>query len=185
MKYKHSDRNHRLFLAGRLLNMLNTAGFTEVEMPNTMERVFERKVVTKNKTGKDVETPVRILVYTSIDKRSKEIRKVGEDAVRICGVRTFKEEDKELGIIKRKRVNRVGMIDDIVGRALERMRTAYKEAWTAYHNPTSCEDCGAMNFVSKSGNEVCSDLCYTKKEGYKPKPKKTFKKFKRTYKRRR
>jgi len=184
MKYNHSDKNHRLFLAGRVLNMLSTAGFEEVEMPNCEERVFARNVVVKNDKGEPVKTPVRVLVYTSIDRRSKEIRKVGTDAIRICGVRSYKD-GSEKGCIKRKRVNRVGMIDDVVGRALDRMRTAYKEALLAYRNPTHCKSCGAMNFVSKTGNEVCSDLCWTKKAGYQPKKTfKTFKTFKR-YKRRR
>jgi hypothetical protein len=182
MKYNHSDKNHRLFLAGRVLDMLSTAGFEEVEMPMTEERVFARNVVVKNDKGEPVTTPVRVLVYTSIDKRSKEIRKVGTDAIRICGVRSYKD-GTEKGCIKRKRVNRVGEIDDVVGRALERMRTAYKEALLAYRSPTHCKSCGAMNFVSKTGNDVCSDLCFTKKAGYKPKPKKTFKKYRRTYKR--
>ena len=111
MKYIHSDKNHRLFLAGKVLTMLNAAGFVEVAMPNTEERVFARNVVVKNDKGEPVTTPVRVLVYTSIDRRSKEVRRVGVDAIRICGVRSYKD-GTEKGCIKRKRVHRVGLIDD-------------------------------------------------------------------------
>ena len=178
MKYNNENKAHRLFLAGKLLGMLETAGFTETTMPNTKERVFERVVVVTDKTGETITTPVRVLVYTSIDTRSREIRKVGTDAIRVCGVRTYKD-GTEKGCIKRKRVNRVGECEDIVTRTLERMRTAYGEARTAYHNPTYCKDCGAMNFVTKKDRECCSDLCFTKKAGYQPKTKKTYKRWRR------
>jgi len=178
MEYNHEDKAHRLFLAGHIIKLLNDKGFVEVEMPNTKERVFEWRVTTKDANGAAVATPVRLLIYTSVDKRTGEVRKVGIDAIRVCGVRTF-TNGEERGCIKRKRVNRTGKIEAILDRMLERCRTAYTEARTAYHNPTHCRDCGAMNFVTKADKTCCSDLCWTKKAGYQPKTK-----AKRTFKRR-
>lgn len=180
MKYDPKNKDHRLFLAGKVLGLLEEKGFVEVEMPNTEERVFEWRVTTKTTEGTPVETPIRLLIYTSIDKRTKEIREVGYDAIRICGVRAFKD-GTEKGCIKRKRVNRVGLIEDILDRVITRCRTAYVEAIGAYRNPTFCKDCGAMNFITKKGTACCSDLCWTKKAGYVPKTKKSYRPFKKRY----
>ena len=176
LEYKHEDKSHRLFLAAHIVKLMNSKGFVEVEMPNCEERVFEWRVKTTDATGAVVDTPIRLLIYTSVDKRTGEVRKVGIDAIRVCGVRKF-SDDTEKGCIKRKRVNRTGKIEAILDRVLDRARTAYKEARDAYRNPTTCKSCGAMNFVSKAGNAVCSDLCFTKRAGYKP--KKTYKRWRR------
>jgi len=180
LEYNHEDKAHRLFLAAHILKIMNDKGFVEVAMPNCEERVFEWRVKTKDANGAAVDTPIRLLIYTSVDKRTGEVRKVAKDAIRVCGVRTF-TNGEEKGCIKRKRVHRTGKIEAILDRMLERARTAYTEAWEAYRNPTYCKDCGAMNFVTKKDTTCCSDLCWTKKAGYTPKPKKTYKR--KTYKR--
>ena len=174
MNYNHQDPQLRFFLAGRILHVLSTAGFVEEtdKHAGVQERVFSRIVYVQKDDGSNVATPVRVLVYTSIDLRSKEVRKVGTDAIRVCGVRTFKD-GSDKGCIKRKRVNRTGKVADIEDRLLKRMRSAYKEAREAYQNPTKCADCGALNFISGKGNTVCSDLCFTKKVGYKPTPRRS------------
>ena len=181
MLYNHEDKNHRLYLAGRVLHVLKTAGFEEETEAHDgcLERVFSREVTVKNpETGEEVGTPVRVVVYTSIDLRSSEIRKVAKDAIRICGVRSY-TNGTERGCIKRKRVNRVGLVADIEARMLDRMRSAYVEARTAYRNPTYCKACGAMEFVTKAGKGCCSDLCWTKKAGYTPKPTKTYRPYRK------
>ena len=96
---------------------------------------------------------VRVLVYTSIDLRSREMRVVGEDAVRVCGVRLFPDGSTR-GIIKRKRVNRVGDVGAIPNRMLDRMRSAYGEARTAHANPTFCKSVGQGTLSPRKAKSV-------------------------------
>jgi hypothetical protein len=155
IKYNPRDQHHRSTLAGSLLHKLKTAGFTDEtaqHQPLCKERVFSRAIPNSD---------VRVLVYTSIDIRSNEMRIVGEDAIRVCGVRKFADGSTR-GIIKRKRINRVGGVQAIPDRMLERMRSAYGEARTAHTNPTFCKSCGARNFITKKGKECCSALCWKK-----------------------
>lgn len=153
-KYNPRNQHHRLTLAGSLLHTLKQAGFTDETSQHhpCQEMVFSRTLPNSD---------VRVLVYTSIDLRSREMRVVGEDAVRVCGVRKFADGSTR-GIIKRKRVNRMGDVDAIPSRMLDRMRSAYEEARTAHANPTFCGSCGARNFITKKGKECCSALCWKK-----------------------
>lgn len=154
IKYNPRDQHHRVTLAGSLLHQLQTAGFTDETHKHhpCQEMVFSRAIPNSD---------VRVLVYTSIDLRSREMRIVGEDAIRVCGVRKFADGSTR-GIIKRKRINRVGGVQAIPDRMLERMRSAYGEARTAHTNPTFCKSCGARNFITKKGKECCSALCWKK-----------------------
>lgn len=154
IKYNPRNQAHRQTLAGSLLHTLNQAGFTDETHKHSpcQEMVFSREIPNSD---------VRVLVYTSIDLRSREMRVVGEDAVRVCGVRKFADGSTR-GIIKRKRVNRVGDVTAIPNRMLERMRSAYGEARDAHANPTFCGKCGSRNFITKKGKECCSALCWKK-----------------------
>ena len=151
-KYDPRNKAHRSTLAGSLLFKLKTAGFVEETAQHhpCQEMVFSRAIPNSD---------VRVLVYTSIDLRSREMRIVGEDAIRVCGVRKFSDGSTR-GIIKRKRVNRVGDVTAIPDRMLERMRSAYGEARDAHTNPTFCKKCGSRNFITKKGKECCSALCW-------------------------
>jgi hypothetical protein len=60
------------------------------------------------------------------------------------------------GIMKVTRVNRVGDVDAIVGRVVDRARSV----WGAIASAPRCHRCGAPTFTSKAGNEVCADLCW-------------------------
>lgn len=150
MTYNAQNAQNRSILAKSLVAALEGKGFTCVNMPNTKEIVYEWKITSQ----------VRILIYTSIDKRDTTMRWYGTDAIRICGVRTM-ADGSEKGIIKRKRVNRVGFNTEIIERTLDRARSAYTEARGAYQNPTYC-GCGAMEFITKKGKPCCSALCWKK-----------------------
>lgn len=154
MKYNPRNPQHRTALAGTVLLTLKNAGFTEETDKHNRceERVFSRAIPNSD---------VRILVYTSIDCRSQEMRTCGIDAVRVCGVREFRN-GKTLGVIKRKRVNRVGDHTAINDRMLDRMRSSWAEAARAARNPTFCSKCGAREFITKKGNKCCSELCWKK-----------------------
>jgi hypothetical protein len=155
MSYNAHNAHNRSILAKSLVAALESKGFRPINMPKTQEIVFEWKI-----TSQGQQTPVRILIYTSIDKRGGAMRWYGTDAIRICGVRTM-ADGSEKGIIKRKRVNRVGQTNAIIERTLERARSAYSEARSAYQNPTYC-GCGAMEFITKKGKPCCSVLCWKK-----------------------
>ena len=155
MTYNAQNAQNRAILAKSLVAALEGKGFTRVNMPSTQEIVYEWKIMAQGQ-----QTPVRILIYTSIDKRGGAMRWYGTDAIRICGVRTM-ADGSEKGIIKRKRVNRVGFTTEIIERTLDRARSAYTEARGAYLNPTYC-GCGAMEFITKKGKPCCSALCWKK-----------------------
>ena len=120
------------------------------------ERIYERAV--------DPQGLLKVKVYTTVVGGTEtfplSVRHRGKDAIRVCG--TYRTRlGKERGIVKEKRVNRTGNIEDIVERMLERMR----EVWKALKTGDSCSKCGAPMFVSKAGNKVCSEICWkTEKE---------------------
>ena len=154
-KYNPTNTVHRQQLAGHLLFKLKEAGFTDETVkhqPLCKEMVFSRTIPNSD---------VRVLVYTSIDIRTNAMREMGEDAIRVCGVRKFADGSTR-GVIKRKRVNRVGGVDAIPDRMLERMRSSWGEASAAHTNPSFCNQCGARNFITKKGKGCCSDLCWKK-----------------------
>ena len=146
MKYSPEDKNSRKQLGIDIITKLFSCGF-KVYQKNYNEIVFYREVDnTKNK----------VLVFTSVDKQTKEAKKCGTDAIRVCAL-----DQSDRGICKATRVNRVGEIDDIVERMYQRMRKTYKEALDAYN--IKCNKCGADTFLSRNGNRVCSDICWDKK----------------------
>jgi hypothetical protein len=57
---------------------------------------------------------------------------------------------------KETRINRVGSIEGIVERVVERMRAA----WAKAAKPACCNRCGAPLFLSKRGNMVCAEICW-------------------------
>lgn len=153
MQYDPRSASSRRHLAESILQVLSTANFIEEwhDDPGdiTRERVFYFPVLKA--------PGVRILVYTSIV--NDEVREVGKDAIRIVAVYKSKRDDKEKGIVSTTRVNRVGDVDAIAQRVLERMRTVYKKAV----NPDRCPHCGAPMFISRKGNRVCAEICWEEK----------------------
>lgn len=146
--YDHTKLAHRKALAKLLLDVLHTAGFEEEpSRGRRVERMFVRKIP-------HIQAFVR--VYTSIE--GEAVRAVGDDAVRIVGFAI--KGKRELPIAKATRVHRTGTI----GAIGERMLTRTREVWKAaeVNAKKRCEDCGAALFLSKRGNEVCSDLCWKK-----------------------
>ena len=148
MKYDPKSSLSRSELQSQLIFMLKGAGFEEEFSEGVKERIFSRSV----------NPDVRVMVYTSIS--AKGIRGRGKDAIRVCAVRKF-SDGKERGIVKNKRVNRTGEISNIVQRVLDRMRSSWKEVKKT--EGRRCSKCGAHTFLSKKGNEVCGDLCWTRR----------------------
>ncbi len=155
-KYDPQDRDSRRALADALLALFARAEFIEVDMPNCNERVFAR-VVPKT------EGKVRVLIYSTIE--GVLARGVGKDSIKVCAV--YKGRSGERGIVSAdRRVNRVGEVDDIAERVIDRMR----QCWKATKTCPRC-NCGAPQFKSKvrkakagrpasGGNNVCANFCW-------------------------
>lgn len=145
MKYNPRDNNHRKILADKIKEKLTSCGFTQ-EVTDHSEIVYSREVLN---------TDCKVLVFTSIGKKSNMVRVVDSDAIRVCSI-----DEEQRGVTKDKRVNRVGKIDDIVERMYQRMRSSYGDTLSAHK--IKCKKCGANTFLSSKGNRVCSDVCWTK-----------------------
>jgi hypothetical protein len=147
MLYNPSRQDSQEMLSAALVRMLEDSGFKEEFPRNTMERVYSRYVAEN----------IRVMVYTSIHRLRGVVRRRGQDAIRVCLVRKC-ADGRERGLARDRRVNRVGQIEAIVERAQGRMR----DVWRAARTVRRCNCCEAPTFVSKNGNLVCSDLCWTR-----------------------
>jgi hypothetical protein len=147
MEYNPGNVQSQAQLTSALLAMLGESGFTEEFPSGCRERVFSRAVTPE----------VRVMVYTSIHSGRGRVRGRGRDAIRVCLVRSC-PDGRDRGLTRTTRVNRTGQIEAIVERTRDRMRAA----WASCRRVASCGSCGAPKFVSRNGNEVCSNLCWTR-----------------------
>lgn len=149
MKYNPEQEQDRKKLANLLIQKLQSCGFSHYNKNchSNEEVIFSRVVDNTDRT---------ILVYTSVEYGSKMVRKVDSDAIRVAGIDSNKK-----GVIKNRRVYRTGEMEEIVERMYNLMRESYGVALKSYS--IKCNRCGANTFLSKSGNYVCSDLCWTNK----------------------
>ena len=145
MQYDPSSRESRRGLAEGIVARLAGHSFMEEYDERSGEKVLYRP----HPGG------VRIQVWTSIDRATGLVRSVGDDAIRVCAVYRAKD-GSDRGILKVTRVHRVGDVDAIVGRVVDRARSV----WTAIASAPRCHRCGAPTFTSKAGNQVCADLCW-------------------------
>lgn len=153
MHYNSESKAARMELAIELLRKMQETGFVHEKIEGTKEAVFSRAVEgTKG---------IRVLVYTSVVQGGggPEVRGVGTDAIRVCAVYR-NSAGRDRGCAKAEaRVFRVGEIESIVSRTHTRMREVYKQALSL----PCCAKCGAPLFVSKRGNSVCADACWTQR----------------------
>lgn len=114
----------------------------EVDLRGVKERVYERDVVAAT-SGK--QTPYKLRIYSSINKKDDSCRISGKDSMKVCVVHT-----KSNMILYSKRVNRCSADNDpktIMERFLEKARSAYKWALTAPN--IECE-CGRGVYVLRT-----------------------------------
>jgi len=150
-----SDIDRRA-LAAEIIQVLTTAEFFEEwhgeDDDPTKERTFTRAIDDRT----------RVIVYTSIVGREHDaqVRDVGKDAIRVCGIYKSKRNDKDHGIVRETRIHRTGTMAAICDRLLKRMRSVWKKA----SRPVVCPDCGAPTFRSKKGHDVCVEFCWKSDE---------------------
>lgn len=142
--YDPMNRTHRKALADSLIDMLNKAGFELQECNDSEEDVYSFSVNSK----------IKIYIYSTIE--DNECRLLGEDSIKIIALFFSRDNQPRMIGAAKKRVYRVGIIEEIVQRTLEKMRIVYQMIFTAYR----CKRCGAPKFLSAKDNFVCADLCW-------------------------
>tara|TARA_Y100000034_G_scaffold108873_1_gene139616 strand:- start:1203 stop:1757 length:555 start_codon:yes stop_codon:yes gene_type:complete len=151
----------RQMLALSIVSRLEEAGFAPeppkaAVLPALAEKIYSRVVG-------DPEDRMKVLVYTTVFggtlDRPLDVRKEGRDAIRVCGVYVTKD-GKTKGLVKERRVHRVGNIEDIVERMITRMR----DAWKSLKTGQRCNRCGAPKFVSKKGHLCCAEICWVEEK---------------------
>jgi hypothetical protein len=156
MTYDPNVQVHRQILAVELMTRLDTAGFIRrPAKPGTRELVYARPIPSF--------PGVSAVVYTSIEENGgvPEVRWQGRDAIRCMALYAGKDDPANERMVAKadRRVFRTGEIVKIGERMIARLR----EVWRDASNAQRCGRCGAPTFVSKKGNTVCADLCFSKK----------------------
>lgn len=116
-------------------------GFTHINIPGTLEMVFERHIP-------DSDFVVRI--YSSIDPRHGVSRKVGTDAIRVLLFN--KPNNRPLKV--ERRVNRTGSEDKVMKRVRERARDVW--GWYGMHK-CSCSGVLVQRKSAKGAFLGCSN----------------------------
>ena len=148
MAYDPAKAEDRLALGTKLVDTLKGKGFVEIAGAAHAERVFTFPV--RGRAGMEVR------VYTSVVGAS--VRPYAADAIRASLV--YLHEGATRGLASDARVFRVGEIDAIVERTLERARNVYGQA----AGIPRCRDCAAPTFTTKAGKRACAALCWTRRD---------------------
>lgn len=145
MKYDPTNPEHRAHLGRELIAAFSAIGY----------KLRETKPGEETSLGLLLKRDLQVRLYTSVVAGGA--RAVGEDAIRVCLV--YRTRDgKQRGIGSETRVNRVGEVQDIVARALQRAASLVERVASL----PRCRKCSAPLFTAKSGKEVCADVCWTK-----------------------
>lgn len=149
--YVHEDPSSRRGLAEALTSSLKARGFQLQAGGGHTEDVW----CFIPKQSDYQKGQIIITVYTSILRG--EVRDVGEDAIRVsCQYRIAGQRDRPL--LREGRVNRVGIVEEIVDRLFARCRVI---ALKAKELPR-CNRCGTPCFLAKSGKATCAAICWEK-----------------------
>ena len=159
-KQQESNREkmQRRLVAAEILSVLVENGFVrceklETKYGNNSEIVYAKPLKSNKRK--------MVVVYTSCNQvgGAFTLKKKGKDAIRIAGLMIDKE-GKTVGIVKNKRVNRAGETSSICKRMVERIAKTFLELKNK--EVPHCSECGAIKFISKKGNYVCSKFCWSK-----------------------
>ena len=143
MKYDPTNPEHRATLARELSAAFSAKGYKPRVTPAHEE---EQLALMLKKQ-------LQVRLYTSVVAGGA--RAVGEDAIRVCLV-YLRRDGTQQGLAGAMRVNRVGEIQDIVKRAVDRAAALVLSA----ADLPCCRKCGSPLFTAKSGKEVCAEFCW-------------------------
>jgi hypothetical protein len=138
MEYEPTNPTHRRELAAAIIVKLEQLGFTR-------RNGYREAVYVRTR-----EPNVTVMVYTTIVQGAA--RAVGEDAIRVALVYEGKPQDR--GLAKDRPVHRVGTIDAIVGRLLDRVESAQT---AELHR---CRRCNGPAFLSRAEVPTCAAICW-------------------------
>ena len=157
MHYDSGCEYSRQHLAISIVSKLAEAGFEKVES-NSSSKSFQTKEYLYERIIDG--TDLKIQVYTTViddNNLGMIARSMGRDAIR---VNVMAPPPIARVLITEPRVNRVGEIEDIVERMLDRARAAYKSG----RKSGSCHQCGAPRALSKAGKWYCAKICWKSSE---------------------
>jgi hypothetical protein len=138
MQYDPNIQAHRRELAATIIAKLEQLGFSR--RPGPGEAVYAR----------EREPNVAVMVYTSIV--GAEVRAVGEDAIRVALI--YEGQPKPRGLSKDRAVHRVGTVEAIVERLLDRVEAAQR---AELHR---CRRCSGPAFLSRAEVPTCAAICW-------------------------
>ncbi len=148
----------RRLVAAEILSVLTENGFVRCEKLETKYGDNSEIVYAK-----PLESDRRkmVVVYTSCNQvgGAFALKKKGKDAIRVAGL-MINKEGKTVGIVKNKRINRVGEASAMCKRMAERITKTFLELKNK--RVEHCPKCGSIKFMSKKGNYVCSKFCWSK-----------------------
>lgn len=143
MKYDPTNQEHRAHLASELVAAFTAKGYRPRQTP-PHEELQLAFLVKRN---------LQVRLYTSVVAGGA--RACGEDAIRVCLV-YLAANGKQRGLAGETRINRVGEVQDIVGRAVKRADALVARV----ADLPKCRKCCAPLFTSRKGQEVCAELCW-------------------------
>lgn len=109
--YNPQNENHRQWVAQNIISMASKWGFKAVEHEGIWETVMEKQNAFNDN--------VKIIIYTSVDKKTNSVRDYAEDRIRIV----VQNGD----VFQRvKRINRTGEFKAITDRMIEGILEAQK-----------------------------------------------------------
>lgn len=149
----------RRVLASEIISTLDANGFARCERLETKygdnsEIVFAKPLSRNSR--------YIVAVYTSCNQAGGAFiaRRKGKDAIRIAGL-YIKKDGSTVGIIKNTRVNRTSDTSAICKRMMKRATSSFLELKEySVDKGSKCKQCGAPNFTSVKGNQVCSEFCW-------------------------
>lgn len=140
------NAEERRLLATKLIAAFKESGAVE-RQADTRELQFCKRI------GR-----LQVVCYTSIveTRQGYAVRDCGDDAIRI--VVMYRSRSGDIRILgKGRRVNRVGEIDSIVSRVMDRFADGYA---TVQNGGERCNYCNAPMATSKRGNPYCAETCW-------------------------
>jgi len=155
MHYDPECEYSRQHLAISIVDKLTGAGFTRVtddkcrtsSLPYQIkEHLYERVIEGTN---------LKVQVYTTIVDNPTLgviVRATGKDAIRV----NVRSPDVNRPLINETRINRMGEVDAIVDRMIQRARDAYRTA----RQSGKCHKCSSPRAMSKAGKWYCAKVCW-------------------------
>ncbi len=150
-RYNPNSPADRETLGLLILSRLSQAGFAQTPLAGAKEIVCARAHEFR---GRATGISVRVLTTAVRTGETYAVRAKDKDAIRVQLV----TDDRILATCAR--VFRVGEIEEVAERTIERCR----EVWLRANAWPRCTDCGSPRAISKKKKWYCAALCWKKEE---------------------